>query len=175
MDPTLHTKRLTLLRPVPEDLDDMLRILSDRRSTPAGSAEALTWREEAEGVFQRWDRHWEQHAAGRYTVRLRGRDRVIGFAGVGRILWDGRPVLQLTCLLEHRARGRGYGREAAAAVVGQANEYFELPPILARVRPQDQAAVRLVLALGFALDPEQGAERAGGYEDGYVLNWDRQL
>jgi len=86
MDPTLHTKRLALLRPVPEDLDDMLRIFSDRRSTPAGAAEALTWREEAEGVFQRWDRHWEQHAAGRYTVRLRGGDRVIGFAGVDRIL-----------------------------------------------------------------------------------------
>jgi len=43
------------------------------------------------------------------------------------------------------------------------------------VRPQDQAAVSLVLALGFVLDPEQGAERAGGYEDGYVLNWHRHL
>ncbi|MFD1214333.1 GNAT family N-acetyltransferase [Arthrobacter sp. GCM10027362] len=175
MDTILRTKRLTLLRPGPENLEDMLRILSDRRSTPAGSPLALSWREEAEGLFQRWDRHWQQHEAGCYTVRLRGKDRTVGFAGVTRILWDGRPVLQLHCLLEHRMRGQGYGREAAAAVVAQANEYFELPPILARVRPQDQAAVRLVLRLGFALDPHQGADDAGGYADGYVLNWDRQL
>jgi [ribosomal protein S5]-alanine N-acetyltransferase len=175
MDTTLHTKRLSLVRPVPEDLEDMLRILSDRRSTPGGSPDALNWREEAEGLFQRWDQQWEQHDAGWYTVRLRGRDRTIGFAGVTQILWDGRPVLQLHCLLDHRARGQGYGREAAAAVVGQANEYFELPPVLARVRPQDAAAARLVQALGFKLDPEQGAEEEEGYEDGYVLNWDRQL
>ncbi|NKX52914.1 GNAT family N-acetyltransferase, partial [Arthrobacter deserti] len=171
----LHTRRLALLRPAPEDVDDMLRILSDRRSTPAGSPDALNWREEAEGLSQRWDRQWEQAGAGWSTVRPRDRDRTIGFAGSGRILWDGRPVLQLLCRLEHRVRGQGYGREAAAAVVCQANEFFELPPMLALVRPQDRAAVRLVLALGFARDPEQGADGAEGYEDGYVLNWDRQL
>jgi RimJ/RimL family protein N-acetyltransferase len=160
---------------VPEDLDDIFRILSDRRSTPAGSPDAVNWREEAEGLFQRWDRQWEQHEAGWYVLRLRGGDRVIGFAGISQILWDGRPVLQLHCLLEQRARGQGYGREAASAVVAQANEYFELPPILARGRPQDAAAVRLALALGFKLDPEQGSEEGEGYQDGYVLNWSRQL
>jgi RimJ/RimL family protein N-acetyltransferase len=172
MDSTLRTKRLALLRPAPADLDDVLRLLSDPRNLPAGAPEALAWREEAEGLLQRWDRHWEQHAAGCYIVRLRGRDRTAGLAGVSRIRWHGRPVLQLCCLLDHRARGQGYGREAAAVVVAQANEYFELPPLLARVRPREAAALRMVQALGFTAVPETGAD---GYEDSYVLNWERRL
>ncbi|NKX55260.1 GNAT family N-acetyltransferase [Arthrobacter mobilis] len=175
MDTRLHTKRLTLLRPVPEDLEDIFRILSDRRNIPADWPDAVCWREEAEGLFQRWDRQWEEYDAGCYTVRLRGRDRTIGFAGIAHIRWAGRAVLQLHCLLDHRARGRGYGREAATAVVEQANEYFELPPVLARVRPEEAAAVHVLRTLGFERNPEQGGEGTGSYEDRYVLNWDRQL
>jgi [ribosomal protein S5]-alanine N-acetyltransferase len=172
MDRTLLTKRLTLLRPAPADLDDVLRLLSNPRNLPAGAPEALNWREEAEGLFQRWDRHWDQHEAGCYIVRLRGRDRTAGLAGVTRTSFGGRPVLQLCCLLDHRARSQGYGREAAAAVVAEANEYFELPPLLARIRPREAAAARLVQGLGFRPGPEPDAD---GYEDLYVLNWNRRL
>jgi [ribosomal protein S5]-alanine N-acetyltransferase len=175
VETTLQTARLNLNRPRGEDVDTMFRILSDRRTTRQNPGDALNWREEAEGLFQHWEEQWDRHGIGYFAVRLPDRPEPIGFAGVKHVLFDGRPALSLDCRLDHRFRGYGYGTEAVRAVVSHANELFELPPLLARVRPGDTASARIVRAAGLEPAPGPGPEGDDGYEDAYVLNWSRNL
>jgi RimJ/RimL family protein N-acetyltransferase len=175
VETTLQTERLILNRPRGEDIDTMLRILSDRRTTRHNPGDALNWREEAEGLFQHWDEQWDRHGIGYFAVRLPDRAEPIGFAGAKHVLFDGRPVLSLYCRLDHRFWNHGYGTEAVRAVVAHANELFELPPLLARVRPGNTAFARIVRAAGFEPAPSLGSQGEDGYEDAYVLNWSRNL
>ncbi|EMY34748.1 acetyltransferase [Arthrobacter crystallopoietes BAB-32] len=175
LETTLQTARLLLNRPRAEDADTVFRILSDRRTTRHNPSDALNWREEAEGLFQRWEEQWDRHGVGYFAVRLPDRAEPIGFAGVKHVLFDGRPVLNLYCRLDYRFWGRGYGTEAVRAVVAHANELLELPPVIARVRPGNAASARIVRAAGFEPAPELGLEGPDGYEDIYVLNWSRNL
>lgn len=175
METMLETARLLLNQPTPEDIDAMFRILSDRRTTRFNPSDALNWNEEADGLFQRWQAQWENHGVGYFAVRLPGRQDPIGFAGVKHVALSGRPVLSLYYRLDSAMWHRGYGREAAAAVVVHANEFFELPPILALIHPDNTASVRIAASLGFTLAPQASISGDDGYQDAYVLNWDRQL
>jgi RimJ/RimL family protein N-acetyltransferase len=171
----LETARLLLNQPTPEDISAMFRILSDRRTTRFNPSDALIWNEEAEGLFQRWERQWEDHGVGYFAVRLPGREDPIGFAGVKHVALSGRPVLNLYYRFDPAVWHHGYGREAVAAVVAHANEFLELPPILALVHPANTASLRIVTSLGFERNEAAAVSGADGYQDAYVLNWDRQL
>ena len=70
---------------------------------------------------------------------------------------------------------RGYGREAVSAVVVHANEFLELPPVLALVHPHNTASIRIVTSLGFERNAAAAISGPDGHQDAYVLNWDRQL
>jgi len=65
----------------------------------------------------RWVRHWEEHGFGHWCVRESGSDRIIGYAGVKRMLMQGRPVLNLVYRFAPDMWGRGFATEAASAVV----------------------------------------------------------
>jgi [ribosomal protein S5]-alanine N-acetyltransferase len=175
METMLETARLLLNQPTPGDIDAMFRILSDRRTTRFNPSDALQWNEEADGLFQRWEAQWENHGVGYFAVRLPGREEPIGFAGVKHVSLSGRPVLNLYFRFDPAVWHRGYGREAVGAVVAHVNEFLELPPVLALVHPDNTASIRIVTSLGFERNAAAAISGPDGYQDAYVLNWDRQL
>ena len=78
--PLLVTERLELWRPVKEDRAAQLAIVSDPETT-----RYLGRGHDAADHFQRFGRNagsWFLYGYGAYTVRLRGRDEIVGNCGV---------------------------------------------------------------------------------------------
>ena len=91
----MRTKRLRLTQPVATDSAGVFAILGDPRTVEHNPSDRLEDRGEAPELVARWVRHWEDHGFGYWCVRESGSDRIIGYAGVKRMLIHGRPVLNL--------------------------------------------------------------------------------
>ena len=82
---------------------------------------------------------------GFYVVAERGDP--IGICGFVRR--DGLPAPDLGFAFLRSHVGRGYGFEAATAVLGYGDEVLRLDPVLAVTRPANAASIGLLLRLGF--------------------------
>ena len=58
----LLTARLSLRRPMPADIDVIFAINSDPRACVHNPSDVLASREEAEGLLERWNEHWQPAA-----------------------------------------------------------------------------------------------------------------
>ena len=159
----MRTSRLELLRPVEADVDAVWRIHADPRACAHNPGDAISTRDEAVARFRSWDAHWERNGFGYFTVRRSG--RIVGFCGVKRMSLHGKPVLNLFYRLDPAAWGDGIAGEAATAVVRWACENRPGETLIARVRPDNGASIRVAEKAGLRRVPELDA--AG--EDG--LDW----
>ena len=132
-------------QPVATDSAGMLAILGDPRTVEHNPSDRLEDRGEASALVARWVRHWEDHGFGYWCVRESRSDRIIGYAGVKRMLIHGRPVLNLVYRFVPEVWGRGFATEAASAVVSRALDDM----------PADRRGPR---ATRQPLQPERGAE-----------------
>ena len=123
----LTTPRLTLRRPVPDDLEGYRRVLGDPRTyahAPASRPDAERCRERLEEDLEAWRDHGVGYAAVVDTVT----GELVGWAGLRRQRPDGRPaLLNLYHRLVHARLGQGLGRELARALVTWALEWREEP------------------------------------------------
>lgn len=78
----LLTGRLSLRRPVPDDIGAIHAIHSDERACARNPGDLLASRAEAEQLYARWDEHWQRHAFGYWVVRHRGADERVRPANV---------------------------------------------------------------------------------------------
>ena len=93
----------------------MFAILGDPRTVEHNPSDRLEDRGEAPELVARWVRHWEEHGFGYWCVRESGSDRIIGYAGVKRMLMHRRPVLNLVYRFVPEVWGRGFATEATRA------------------------------------------------------------
>src|SRR5438093_950729 len=126
----LTTPRLTLHRPVSDDLDLILTIHRDPLACVHNPSDILATRADAEALFNRWDAHWCTHGFGYWVVRQRGVP--IGFTGVKIMQLQDRSVLNLLYRLAPTAWGAGLATGAAGAVVAWARRHEPNRPIIAR-------------------------------------------
>src|SRR5262245_3841312 len=98
-DAELVTARLALRRPAREDTGAIFSIHSDPRACVHNPSDALTTREDAGRLFERWDEHWRQFGFGYWVVRWRISDVPVGFCGVKVMHLAGRHVLNLFAVL----------------------------------------------------------------------------
>ena len=113
----MTTERLRLTRPEATDSAGVFAILGDPRTVEHNPSDRLEDRAAAADLVARWVRHWEEHGFGYWCVRESGSDRIIGYAGVKRMLMQRRPVLNLVYRFAPDMWGRGFATEAASAVV----------------------------------------------------------
>lgn len=161
----LVTGRLSLRRPTPADIDLIHAIHSDHRACEHNPADMLASRAEAEDLYLRWDAHWQRHGFG-YWIVWSVRDRSpLGFCGIKVMRLDDREVLNLLYRLDPSAWGKGIAAEAAIAVVGWATAHRPDHPVIARVRPDNAASLRVATRAG--LQRAEFLDRQG--EDG--IDW----
>jgi [ribosomal protein S5]-alanine N-acetyltransferase len=164
----LQTARLTLQRPTPADIDAVFDIHRDPRACAHNPSDMLTTRGEAEDLYHRWHAHWQRHGFGYWVIRRRDGDRpdvVVGFCGVKLMKLNDRDVLNLLYRLDPSAWGDGVATEAATAVVAWAVAHVPDHPVIARVRPDNVASIRVAERAGL-----RRAEHLDTYgEDG--LDW----
>lgn len=92
---------------------------------------------------------FDHRKLGKFPIFLRESGEFIGTCGIEPFNLDGRPELELGYRLCLKFWGKGYAREAAAAMLTYGFSDLKLPKIMAFVLPQNRASVRILAQLGF--------------------------
>ncbi len=150
--PEMTTERLRMTRPRATDSAGVFAILGDARTVKHNPSDRLEDRAESVELVARWVRHWDEHGFGYWCVRQSGSDRIIGYAGVKRMVIHGRPVLNLVYRFAPETWGRGFATEVAAAVVSRVADEMPAETIVARVRPDNRSSQNVALKVGLQRD-----------------------
>ncbi|MBE5785041.1 MAG: GNAT family N-acetyltransferase [Clostridiales bacterium] len=144
--PALETERL-LLRPVTEqDLLSIHAILGD-------AAVMYAWEH---GFTEEETRQWiknrlsgyERDGFSHFAVMLKGTDDLIGLVGPLKEVLDGRTCIGLGWLLRRDRWKQGYAFEAAEAALRYSFEVLGAKTVIADIRPENTASIRLAEKLG---------------------------
>lgn len=129
----------------PEDAEGIARFLLD-------SGVMWAWeRAFSPADVDAWiERSMSEHARWGYslmTARLLSGD-IIGRAGLRRDLVDGEEVVEVGWILARRFWGNGYATELARALLAHAPALAEGRRVVAEIRPENAASVRVALRAG---------------------------
>ncbi|MGX6606523.1 GNAT family N-acetyltransferase [Micromonosporaceae bacterium Da 78-11] len=155
------TERLSLRRPVPADIDAILRLHRDPRACAHNPSDLIGTRAEATERYRRWNEHWDRHGFGYWAVCNRNGD-LLGFCGLKTMRLHEQPVLNLFYRLDPSAWGNGIATEAATAVIGWAGAHAPGQLIAARVRPANHASARVAVRAGLHRTPEHDVDGEDG-------------
>lgn len=90
------------------------------------------------------------HGFGLYRVAERESGASVGICGL--LKRDSLEDVDVGFAFLPAFRGRGYAREAAEAVLGEARDRFGLTRVVAIVSPQNEVSARLLERLGFSFE-----------------------
>ncbi len=148
--PTLHTARLTLRLPGPQDFSAQAAFLASDRSRFVGGPMAAgeAWRALAYVIG-----HWTMRGFGKWAVTLRGTDQAIGLVGlyfpsdwpeqeIGWHLWD------------EAAEGKGHAFEAATAARTHAFTTLGWTTAVSYIALENTRSIALAERLGAIRDPQ---------------------
>ena len=93
---------------------------------------------------------YKEHGFGMAAVRLKATDKIIGMCGL--IKRDSMEDVDIGYGFLPGARGRGYAREAAEAVLAMGREEFGLKRIAAIIHPDNRPSRALAEGVGMHLD-----------------------
>ncbi|MEM8555790.1 MAG: GNAT family N-acetyltransferase [Pseudomonadota bacterium] len=142
--PVLHTERLVLSAPGPEDMDAMVQFFSEDRAQfyggPLGPGPA--WRR-----FSEYAGQWAFRGYGFFAVRLKDGGATIGLAGPYHP--GDFPEPEMAWLLTSEAyEGKGYAREASTAVLAHLFSDLKWRSVVSYIDPDNHASRALALKLG---------------------------
>ena len=146
--PTLETVRLRLRETGPGDAAATLAVLSSEEVCRYYDLSPLTLEAEAAALIANRAAAFAREERIRWSLALRGDDRVIGSCGLSR--WDEEGgQAEVGYELTPAEQGRGLMREALTAVLGFGFERMRLRRIEANVVPGNEPSLRLLRRLGF--------------------------
>jgi len=146
--PTLHTERLTLRAPGPEDMDAFSRFFASGASAPVGGPidAAEAWRNLA-GIIG----HWGLRGFGRWMVTWRDQSEAIGLVGLHYPFdW---PEVELGWSVWGDGLGKGVAQEAARRARAYAFDKLGFTTLISSCAPDNPRSAKV-------------AERLGAWRDG---------
>jgi len=156
MIPTLHTARLTLRAPGPQDVAAMRAFYGSERSRFVGGplTAELAWRQLAAEIG-----HWTLKGYGRWMVDVTATGETVGNVG----LWnpEGWPEAEIGWDLFDGAEGRGYATEAAQAARAHAYDVLGWTTAISLVKPANTASAAVAARLGARHESSFTHERWG--------------
>jgi len=145
------TPRLVVRRLTTDDAPFMLAMLNDPDFIRHVADRGVRTVDEAVAYLERGAlASYATHGHGLYAVVERGATEPIGMCGLLRR--DSLDGADLGYAFLAPARGRGYAREAAAAVMAHARDDLGLDRVLAIVDPANGRSIRVLEDLGFSLE-----------------------
>ncbi|MGQ3670826.1 GNAT family N-acetyltransferase [Xanthobacter sp. TB0136] len=149
MTPTLTTPRLTLRPMRLEDWDGYHDVMTSQRAVFMGGPYALpaSW-----GMFCTCLAQWDLFGFGALMIEDTASRTCVGQIGVnsGPLF----PEWELGWLLFPEAEGRGFAREAAAAMRDWARDVRQLPTLVSYIDPANSRSIRLAEQIGARLDKD---------------------
>lgn len=148
--PTIHTSRL-LLRPVThDDTDGFWELDSDPEVHRYLGGNPIQSREEATRTIEALLQQYEETGMGRLAVIERNSGNFVGWAGLKREarLRPDREYIDLGYRLQRAHWGKGYGTEAARAVLQMGWAHYGLSAIHAAADVENVASNRILQRIG---------------------------
>ena len=147
----LETQRLTIRKLDEDDAPFMLALLNDEAFIRFIGDRQVRTEEEARAYIRTGAMaSYAEHGHGLYLVESRQLRVAIGTCGILRREALPDPDLGFAFAAEHRAKG--YGREAASAVLQYAKNVLGIARIAAIVSPANEPSLRLLYSLGFLFE-----------------------
>jgi len=144
----LETERLTIRRITLDDTDFMIETLNDPGFlTNIGDRGVRTAEDAQAYIRDRILASYEANGFGMFRVALKDGD--VGIGTVGFVRRDGLDGPDLGFAFMEAHTGRGYGYEAASALLDWGYGTLGLPPLLAITAPDNLASAALLVKLGF--------------------------
>jgi [ribosomal protein S5]-alanine N-acetyltransferase len=161
--PTLRTQHLVLREIVHADAPDLFSVHGDSELTRWFGTDPVPHLQAAEQLIETFAA-WRQlpNPGTRWGLQLADNPRLIGTCGLFDWNRDWKKC-STGFVLARAMRGKGYMREAMAAVLSWGFEHMALNRVEALVRPLDLASLRLLRTIGFE---QEGCLREAGYWDG---------
>ncbi len=167
----LFTARLSLRRPTAADISAILAIHRDERACAHNPSDRLVTEAEAVDLYHRWDEHWKRHGFGYWALRTHNESQILGFCGVKVMQLHGAEVLNLFYRLDPAAWGNGFATEAALAVAQWASANASQWPLIARVRPDNTASIRVAEHVGLQRAEQLDTMGEDGLDHIYEARW----
>lgn len=149
MTDILHTSRLVLRRPGPDDWPAARDFFLSDRSAGIGGPLSLgqAWR-----AFAAELGHWEMRGYGMWAVCRRDEDRALGLIGPWHPAdW---PETEIGWMIfDSAAEGTGIATEAARAAIAHARDALGWTRIVSYIAPDNARSIRLAEKLGATCDP----------------------
>ena len=147
----LITPRLSLRRLTPADAEfifelvndpDWIRFIGDRGVRTLDDAQAYM----SKGPMTMY----EKHGFGLYLVEVRETGKPVGLSGL--LKRDALEDVDIGFAFLPSARGKGYAREAARAVIEEASTYHKLSRLVAITSLDNHSSIRLLESEGFRFE-----------------------
>jgi ribosomal-protein-alanine N-acetyltransferase len=148
----LTTRRLTLRRLGPADLDELAAIFAQREVWEFPHRRGTT-RAETEAFLDQQHALWCEHGFGGCAARERAGDALLGVIGlsVPTLGTEPRAPVSVGWRLAPAAWGKGYASEGAAALVDEALTTLDYDRIACITQPENVRSVRVAQRLGMSL------------------------
>ena len=145
----LETPRLILRRMGEQDIGELSAMLLDARvmgawEVPFREEDVREWLNKVLALYERGG--W-----GYYLAVEKSDSLVVGQMGLLPCCVQERERHEIACILRRDSWGKGYAREAAAALAQHAFQELHLPDVIFQIRPQNHASRRVAEALGAKL------------------------
>ncbi|MGB4106426.1 MAG: GNAT family N-acetyltransferase [Alphaproteobacteria bacterium] len=150
----IETERLILREWKEEDKKSFARINNDpmimeffpRRLTE----------QDSDRLIDRFQKHFETHGFGFYAVEMKKTGEFMGFAGLQNVEMDVpfTPAVEIAWRLDYEYWGKGYGTEAARAVLDHAFGKLKLKEVVAYAVHDNSRAIKLIEKIGMKRDPD---------------------
>lgn len=147
---TLHTLRLTLRKPIIDDLKALCDFYASPRASYLGGPKSEPdVAEKLLGIIGQWT----TFGTGRFILQDRNSQRPIGHAGL--ILLSKTRVPEIAwCLWSEKDEGKGYIKEAMLEIIDFTKSNFAWPHANMLIEPTNQRSVNLARSLKATLIPE---------------------
>ena len=161
----IETDRLILREWMPEDLPAFARINADpliMEYFPRTLSEVQTKK-----LVKRFTEHFKAHNFGFYAAETKDTQDFIGFCGIGHVSdkMPFAPTVEIAWRLDYAYWGKGYGTEAARAVLNHAFTDLDLKEIVAYSVEDNTRALHMMGKLGLKKDAKGGFHRPGLAKD----------
>jgi RimJ/RimL family protein N-acetyltransferase len=159
----METRRLSIRRLNPDDLDGLAALLADVDLWPFEYERGLT-RRETEAFLDRQSGLWTDYTFGGCGVREIARPELVGVVGlaVPTVLPEHLPAVTVGWRFARAVWGKGYATEAATAVLDQAFTTMGLDRVGCVTGAENLRSVALAERLGMRFVTEATVQRADG-------------
>jgi RimJ/RimL family protein N-acetyltransferase len=158
----LETPRLLLRRLMPDDLDALYALYSDREIRqyfPDGTDGTLTYEETKEELEWFLNGHPDHPELGLWATIHKENGQFIGRCGLLPWTIEGRAEVEVAYLLDKNYWQQGLGTEAARAIRDYAFGKLGLTRLICMVDPDNLASAKVARNIGMTLEKEMADDK----------------